>query len=75
MLIKYRGQEYEITAKDVILDNGRCYQLLKRITYSGSGIELTKKTFQDLKKSNKLELIEEKQGWVIGGIRLWRIIE
>jgi hypothetical protein len=75
MLIKYHGQEYEITTKDIILDNGACYQLVNRITYSGSGLELTKKTFQELKKNNQLEMIKESFGLLKNGIRYWRIKE
>lgn len=73
MKIKSGRYEYEITSKDILMDNGACIQVIGRVTLSCKGLTISKAVFTKLKKDDLLELIKEENKWVKGGIRYYKL--
>lgn len=72
MKLKINRYEFEVTNKDIILDNGSCYQCLtlkhpQRNTQSYTWIKhdiptmMSKKQFEELLKNNQVVLLSEEK--------------
>ncbi len=70
MEIKCNGRAFTVTAKDRILDNGACYQLITQTYYKGFE-KLTpivsKTLFNRLLKSGAIQLSDQKRKGFGGG--------
>ena len=81
MEIKIGRNIYNVNERDLLLDNGSCFQLVTRITGIGldswSPAKLSKKLVKDLKKSNAIYTnddlkmaAEDRYGY--SGITYWK---
>lgn len=75
MQVKCGREEYEITSKDIIMDNGSCIQVLNRINMSFNTLMISRKTFNKLLKDGSIEFFKEEKGWVIGGLKYYKMKE
>lgn len=75
MNIKSGEYEYEITSKDILIDNGSCIQVKDRVTLNCKDLTIPKRAFHQLKKDNLLVLIKKKIKWWVGGIRYYKVKE
>ena len=65
MVIKCGRREFIVTKKDLILDNGACYQLITQRYFDGFGQlipQVAKSTFNKLLKSGQIRLSSKKYG-------------
>lgn len=70
MVIKCGRREFTVTEKDLILDNGACYQLITQHYFDGFSRlmpEVAKSTFNKLLKSGQIRLSPKKYKSKYGG--------
>ena len=75
MQVKCGREEYEITSKDTIMDNGSCIQVIGRINMRFNALMISRATFKMLLKEGHLEFFKEEKGWVIGGLKYYKMKE
>ena len=64
MKVKCGRYEYEITSKDLIMDNGSCIQIVGRVSLNCSSLMMARVTFKKLLKDGNLELFKDVNGFL-----------
>lgn len=60
MKLKVGRKVYEVTDKDIILDNKACYQIITIKDYQGTSLRIPTKLFKQLKNEGKVYLSKAK---------------
>lgn len=75
MKIKINRREFDISNKDIVFDNGACYQLITQTYFKDwSNIHptISKSQFEKLLKDGLLVLVKERLAWTTSsGEEIW----